>query len=173
MLVPLTTLSLLALLLEANAIRMEGRRSPTNNKLRRRNSAKFAGDFGSESIGNTQDVNYNINMTIGTEQRTVTIDTGRSDHFSDCRLHAPADSTKNSSDLWTIGTIENTKTTGFSGSITYAQGSAKGDWLFPLSLCLTNCGIGPIFLTDIEFAGHKVTNQAYSKPHTPLRSFQL
>jgi len=109
---------------------MEGRRLPRSQQLRRRTSAKYAGDFGSTAIGNGQDVNYNINMTIGTEQRTVTIDTG-------------------SSDLWTIGTVENYKSTGLSGDITYAQGSAKG----------------PIFLTDIEFAGHTVTNQAYSQFH--------
>jgi hypothetical protein len=80
MLIPATTLSLLCLLLEvrdAYAVRMEGRRMARNQQLRRRSSAKFAGDFGSTSVGNTQDVNYNINMTIGTEQRTVTIDTGR------------------------------------------------------------------------------------------------
>jgi len=130
MLIPSSTLSLLCLLLEvrdAYAVRMEGRRvTGGQRQLRRRSSAKFAGDFGSTGIANAQDVNYNINMTIGTEQRTVTIDTG-------------------SSDLWTIGTIEGGKSTGQSGEITYAQGSAKG----------------PIYLTEIKFAGHKVSDQAY------------
>jgi hypothetical protein len=127
MLIPPTTLSLLCLLLEFRdtyAIRMEGRRR-NNDQLLRRSSAKFAGSYGTAVVGNIQDVAYNINMTIGGESRTVSIDTGRFvAPYLVCRVCLVLK--LRSSDLWTIGNVDFYEETGYSGDIDYAQGSASG-----------------------------------------------
>lgn len=105
------------------SVRTSSSPNPIHQYLPRQSSTS-----GVVPVGNTQNVFYYSNITLGGRQISVMLDTGRYAPFLP-RLTQP--SRVNSSDLWVTGPVPGAQDAGKSLTLSYAVGTAAGMSCFP------------------------------------------